>query len=42
VNGGRVNDRTEVADGAEVRSGAESMRLRWALAAGSTDSLHLV
>jgi DNA-binding winged helix-turn-helix (wHTH) protein len=39
VNGQRVTARVTLSDGDEVRFGAVLMRLRWAVAAGSTETL---
>jgi DNA-binding winged helix-turn-helix (wHTH) protein len=39
VNGQRVTAKVKLADGDEVRFGAVLMRLRWAVAAGSTETL---
>ena len=39
VNGQRVTARVTLSDGDEVRFGAVLMRLRWAMAAGSTETL---
>jgi pSer/pThr/pTyr-binding forkhead associated (FHA) protein len=39
VNGQKVAARTKLADGDEVRFGAVLMRLRWAVAAGATETL---
>jgi pSer/pThr/pTyr-binding forkhead associated (FHA) protein len=39
VNGKRVSARVKVEDGDELRFGAVLMRLRWALAAASTETL---
>jgi DNA-binding winged helix-turn-helix (wHTH) protein len=39
VNGQKVTTRVKLSDGDEVRFGAVLMRLRWAVAAGSTETL---
>jgi DNA-binding winged helix-turn-helix (wHTH) protein len=39
VNGGRITERLEIADGDELRFGPIVMRLRWTMAARSTEAL---